>query len=89
MAGRVFYYVALIARLTYFGWWLEYVLFWLVPLVTWLQVILRIRSIAEHFGLEYDHTYTEARTTYPSLFDRLFIASTDDPRRGLGIVSSS
>ena len=75
VAGRMFYYVVLIAVLTYFGWWTEYLLFWLVPLVTWLQVILRIRSIAEHFGLEYDHTYTEARTTYPSLFDRLFIAS--------------
>ncbi len=75
VAGRIAYYVALVAVLTYFGWWLEFVLFWLVPLVTWLQVILRVRSIAEHFGIEYDHTYTEARTTYPTLFDRLFIAS--------------
>ena len=75
VAGRIVYYVTVIAVLTYFGWWLEFLLFWIVPLVTWLQVIFRIRSIAEHFGLEYDHTFTEARTTYPSLFDRLFIAS--------------
>ena len=73
--GRILYYVVVVALLTYFGWWMEFLLFWIVPMVTWLQVILRIRSIAEHFGLEYDHTYTEARTTYPSLFDRLFIAS--------------
>lgn len=75
VAGRMVYYVTVIAVLTYFGWWAEFLLFWIVPLATWLQVILRIRSIAEHFGLEYDHTFTEARTTYPSLFDRLFIAS--------------
>ena len=74
-AGRLFYYIAAIALLTYFGLWIEFLLFWIVPLVTWLQVIFRVRSIAEHFGLEYDHTYTEARTTYPNLFDRLFIAS--------------
>ena len=75
VASRVGYYLALVAVLTYFGWWAEFLLFWIVPLVTWLQVILRIRSIAEHFGIEHDHAYTEARTTYPSAFDRLFIAS--------------
>ncbi len=75
VAGRMLYYVAVMALLTYFGWWTDFLLFWIVPMVTWLQVIFRIRSIAEHFGLEYDHTFTEARTTYPSLFDRLFIAS--------------
>ena len=48
VAGRILYYVAAVAVLTYFGWWLEFLLFWVVPLVTWLQVILRIRSIAEH-----------------------------------------
>lgn len=75
VAARIGYYVALISMLTYFGWWMEFLLFWIVPMFTWLQVILRIRSIAEHFGLDYDHTFTNARTTYPSTFDRMFIAS--------------
>ena len=73
--ARVAYYIVLIATLTYFGWWTQYLLFWILPMFTWLQVILRIRSIAEHFGLDYDHTFTNARTTYPSVFDRLFVAS--------------
>ena len=75
VAGRIGYYAALCVILTYFGWWPEFFLFWIVPMFTWLQVILRIRSIAEHFGLEYDHELTGARTTYPSLFDRLFLVS--------------
>lgn len=75
VAGRISYYVGLIAVLSYFGLWLHFLLFWIVPLFTWLQVILRIRSIAEHFGLDYDHTFTSSRTTYPSVFDRIFLVS--------------
>ncbi len=75
VAGRISYYVALITILSYYGLWLQFLLFWIVPLFTWLQVILRVRSIAEHFGIEYDHTFTNARTTYPSLFDRIFLVS--------------
>lgn len=75
LVSKLAYYAVLIATLSYFGWWSEYLLFWIVPMFTWLQVIFRIRSIAEHFGIEYDHVFTQARNTYPSLFDRLFIAS--------------
>lgn len=74
--GRITYYIVLISALTYFGWWLDYLLYWIVPMMTWLQLILRLRSIAEHFGIEHDdREYTGARTTYPNLFDRVFIAS--------------
>ena len=74
--GRLAYYVVLISTLTYFGWWMHYLLFWIVPMMTWLQLILRLRSIAEHFGIEHDdREYTGARTTYPNLFDRVFLAS--------------
>lgn len=73
--GRIGFYLGLVFLFTYFGWWSEFLLFWIVPLFTWLQVIMRVRSIAEHFGLEYDHVFTSARTTYPSLFDRIFLAS--------------
>ena len=75
VAGRITYYVLLAATLTYFGLWIQFLLFWIVPIFTWLQVILRIRSIAEHFGIEYDHVFSSSRTTYPSWFDRIFIAS--------------
>ena len=74
--GRIAYYILLIGVLSAFGLWKFYLLYWLVPMFTWLQLILRIRSIAEHFGIEHDdQEYTGARTTYPNLFDRAFIAS--------------
>ena len=74
--SRIAYYVVLLGTLTYFGWWLHYLLYWIVPMMTWLQLILRLRSIAEHFGIEYDdREYTGARTTYPNLFDRTFLVS--------------
>ncbi len=50
-------------------------LFWVVPFVTWLQLILRIRSVAEHFAIEgRSSVYAETRTTLPTLFERIFIA---------------
>lgn len=30
------------------GWWLEYLVLWVLPLVTVLQPILRVRAITEH-----------------------------------------
>ena len=71
---RLSYYLALVAVLTYFGWWLHFLLYWFVPLFTWLQFIFRIRSIAEHFGLEDDERlYTGARTTIPNWLERQFL----------------
>jgi fatty acid desaturase len=73
--ARLGFYVAAAVVFTVFHLWAEFLLFWLVPVFTWLPVVLRIRSIAEHFAVEYDHPYTQMRTTYPSLLERLFIAS--------------
>jgi fatty acid desaturase len=51
-----------------------FLLYWVVPLMTWLKVALRLRTIGEHYGIEYDHTLRQTRTTYPSLIERLLIA---------------
>ncbi len=75
MLARLGFYVAAAVVFTVFHLWAEFLLFWIVPVFTWLPVVLRIRSIAEHFAVEYDHPYTHMRTTYPSLLERLFIAS--------------
>jgi fatty acid desaturase len=72
--ARVLYYAVVLAGVTYFRVWPLFLLFWIVPLLTWLKMILRIRSIAEHFGIENDHVYTRSRTTLPSRFERLFVA---------------
>jgi fatty acid desaturase len=46
----------------------------MVPLCTWLKLLLRVRAIAEHYALSHDHMLTKTRTTVPNLFDRLFVA---------------
>jgi hypothetical protein len=42
--------------------------------LTWLKMILRIRSIAEHYSVKNDHVLNRTRTTLPSLFEKMFIA---------------
>ncbi len=71
---RVFFYLAVLTLVTYFRVWPSFLLLWILPMLTWLKMILRIRSIAEHFGVENDHVYTRTRTTLPSLFERIFVA---------------
>jgi len=55
-------YVALAVALTAFGWWPEYLLFWMVPAFVGLPFIMRLRSIAEHFALTYASELSETRT---------------------------
>jgi fatty acid desaturase len=50
-----------------------FLLLWVVPILTWLKMVMRIRSIAEHFAIEND-MYTPTRTTIPTLFERFFVA---------------
>jgi fatty acid desaturase len=68
------YFATLLACVTYFSLWPVFLAYWIVPLLTWLKAVLRMRTIAEHYGLEYDHPFRQTRTTYPSLLERLLIA---------------
>ena len=53
---------------------LPFAIYWLVPIATWLSMILRIRSIAEHYALPHDHVWLETRTVVPTILEALFIA---------------
>jgi len=56
-----------------YGW--AYFALWLVPLLTWHQLVLRIRNIAEHAVVrEADDHFGNARTTLVNPMERLFIA---------------
>jgi fatty acid desaturase len=72
--ARVLFYVTILSVVTYFRVWPMFLLFWVVPILTWLKMIMRIRSIAEHFAIKRDHVYTQSRTTLPSLLERVFVA---------------
>jgi fatty acid desaturase len=56
------------------GWW-AYPLLWLVPFMTWMMVITRIRNIAEHAVVpDSDDPLRNTRTTRAGFLERLFIA---------------
>jgi fatty acid desaturase len=56
------------------GTWLPFVLYWVIPIATWLTLILRLRSIAEHYALPHDHVLNYTRTVLPTFLEKLFIA---------------
>lgn len=66
---------ALFAGLALAGVWWAYPLLWLVPLLTWMMVITRIRNIAEHAVVpDSDDPLRNTRTTKAGLLERIFIA---------------
>jgi fatty acid desaturase len=57
------------------GVWWAYPLLWLVPLLTWMMVITRIRNIAEHAVVpDSNDPLRNTRTTRANVLERLFIA---------------
>ena len=74
LAARLGLYAAAALAFTLFELWTGFLVYWAVPLLTWLVLVLRVRSIAEHFAIERDHVYTTARTTLPTPLERLFVA---------------
>jgi len=65
----------LLAGLAAAGAWWAYPLLWLVPLLTWMMVITRIRNIAEHAVVpDSDDPLRNTRTTKAGLIERIFIA---------------
>jgi fatty acid desaturase len=71
--ARAVYYVIILSVVTYFSLWPMFLLLWVLPILTWVKMTMRIRSIAEHFAIEND-AYTHTRTTLPTLLERLFVA---------------
>jgi fatty acid desaturase len=57
------------------GVWWAYPVLWLLPLVTWMMVITRIRNVAEHAVVpDSADPLRNTRTTHANLLERLFIA---------------
>ena len=72
--GLVFYAVVA-AVIIGTGTWLQFLLFWIVPLVTWLKWFLYARSLGEHYGIESDpgRPWTLSRTVLPTVLERWLI----------------
>ena len=57
------------------GHWSVYPLLWVLPLLTWQQLVLRLRNIAEHAVVRHrDDPFGNARTTRANVIERLFVA---------------
>lgn len=66
---------ALFACLAAAGYGHFYLTLWLLPMLTWQQLVLRIRNIAEHAAVpDRDDPFRNARTTEASLLERCFVA---------------
>jgi fatty acid desaturase len=75
LGGPILANLILLALLTAFGKPYYYLMFWLLPLMTWYMVILRIRNIAEHGVVpDNDDVMRSARTTYASWWERATLA---------------
>jgi fatty acid desaturase len=65
----------MLAAMTAGGAWWVYPMLWLVPLLTWHMVIVRIRNIAEHAVVpDSNDPLRNTRTTRANVLERLFIA---------------
>ncbi|MFT7576096.1 MAG: fatty acid desaturase [Alphaproteobacteria bacterium] len=75
VGGIVISNVVLFAVLAMAGYWWLYPVLWLVPLLTFFQVFLRLRNIAEHAMVgDKDDPFVHARTTLVDPLTGLFLA---------------
>ena len=67
--------VALFLVMWITGEWWWWFAFWLLPLATWFQLVVRIRSMAEHAATDFSSNELQnVRTTYANPLIRLFLA---------------
>jgi fatty acid desaturase len=75
LGGPLIANAVLLALFTAFGKPPYYLMFWILPLLSWQQVITRIRNIAEHAVVpDNDDLMRNARTTYASWWERALVA---------------
>ena len=73
-AARVVFYAGIAAALTYYGGWMAFLLYWIVPFCTWHIATQYIRLICEHSAVESDEEeYSITRTTIPTWLESMFI----------------
>ena len=75
MGGMLIVNLLLFGGLSVIGYWYLYPLLWVAPLLTYYQVITRIRNIAEHAMVpDNDDDFRNARTTHANWLMRAFLA---------------
>jgi fatty acid desaturase len=65
--------LALIAAATWFGWWGAILLYWILPMSTFMMAILYVRDVGEHLGLP-SAGIANSRTVKAGWLERFLIA---------------
>lgn len=72
---RLAAYAALISASIYWNFWLGLILFWLIPSMTMLLLVMYIRLIAEHGVLPKGHSvFARSRHVDPAFWEKILIA---------------
>ncbi len=72
---RLGFTLTLIVSLSVLGGWRVFLLYWLLPALTGLKAILRVRSIADHFAVKTErNAFAQTRTILAPWWERLLIA---------------
>ncbi|HKN14212.1 MAG TPA: fatty acid desaturase family protein [Candidatus Binatus sp.] len=77
LAVRYGFYAAALGIIIYAGALEGFALYWIVPMFTWLVLVMRIRGIAEHHAIDIDGpqiAYPRTRTTHATWLERIFLA---------------
>lgn len=71
---RTLFFISLLCASVMFDFWKQLFMYWLVPLFTTFVLFLYIRSIAEHFKVEYNNMLNSVRTVVAPFWERwLFV----------------
>lgn len=74
--ARVLFLLTLVTTLVLLQLGKPFLLYWVVPYLTWMQLCFHVRSIAEHFGIQNrEGVYAQTRTVQASVFDRIFLGT--------------
>jgi fatty acid desaturase len=73
-AVRAILLLYVLALSIYSGFWPQLLLYWIVPLATSFMLFLHIRSVAEHFAIEYQHVLNQTRTVIAPFWERWLFA---------------
>jgi fatty acid desaturase len=72
--ARALIVLFILALSIYMDFWRQLILYWIVPLATSFMLFLHIRSVAEHFAVEYEHVLNHTRTVVAPFWERWLFA---------------
>ncbi|MFL9923002.1 fatty acid desaturase family protein [Herbaspirillum lusitanum] len=71
--ARVLFTVLAVLAISALGWWPEVLLYWVLPMSTFLMAILYVRDVGEHFGMP-SQGFGHSRTVVAGWLERLLIS---------------